>query len=493
MCAHVQALLEGKLALQNLMELVPPGFGKSTVVSVMAPAWRWIRQPSWRAIFASGNATVSLRDSMKCRDIVESQWYRRTFGIAWSLADDQNAKGFYRNTATGFRMAVSAGSKITGDRANAIFCDDALDASDCYSKAERDRVNFWWDAAYANRLSDMRTGTRCIIQQRLHPEDLAGHVLEVEGDQWEVLIIPQEWEESRRTVTSLGWTDPRTADGLLAFEARFSPSSIAAEKNRLGASGYVGQHQQRPAIAAGEVFKRAGLRLLTADALPKCSQVIVSVDSAFKTGEENDYSVAVVLGQFPQGIILLDIVRGRFAYPQLKQVITELGARIRPAALLIEDKASGQSLIQDLKQTTTLPVRPVSVDGDKLMRAHTIVPTWEAGRIHAVAGAPWLGEFLDELCTFPKAPHDDMVDAFVQGVRYLTQGPAYGGLVDYYKVAAQTAQASAKQESSGLSVKTSTTEAAAASPAKPAPAPIPPGIDHVSALLMRHGGRSRPL
>jgi phage terminase large subunit-like protein len=116
----------------------------------------------------------------------------------------------------------------------------------------------------------------------------------------------------------------------------------------------------------------------------------------------------------------------------LKGVITELAARINPSALLVEDKASGQSLIQDLEQSTALPVQAVEPDGDKLMRANICVPTWEAGRVHALAAAPWLDDFLDEVCTFPKAPHDDIVDALVQGLRFLTLAPG-AGLIDWYK------------------------------------------------------------
>ena len=146
----------------------------------------------------------------------------------------------------------------------------------------------------------------------------------------------------------------------------------------------------------------------------------ISIDSAFKTGEENDYSVAVVLGEFERGVFILDIVRGRLAYPQLRATMMELWVKWRARVVLVEDKASGQSLIQDLQQSTKLPVRPVKVDGDRLSRAHTVVPTWEAGRVYAPAGACFLPEFLAELTAFPKSAHDDQVDAFVQGVRYAT-------------------------------------------------------------------------
>ena len=434
MADHLEALLNGTLGKRNLMILVPPGFAKSTVVSVCAPAWRWIQKPAWRSIFASGNPAVATRDSVKCRAVIESKWYRRTFGPPWTLAEGDSLKTRYANTATGFRMALSSAARITGGRADSIFIDDPVDADDAYSESARDRVNDWFDQAFANRLNDLRNGTRCLIMQRLHQEDLAGHILSTAGSEWEVLCIPQEWEEGRRTTTSLGWTDPRTHDGDLAFPERFPRDVVAAERQRLGSSGFAGQHQQRPFDASGEVFKVGGLRLWPeSDELPKFSRLVISADTAFKTHEEADYSVAIVLGEFDRGVFVVDVVRGRFAYPLLKKTIEALGVKWRPYALLIEDKASGQSLIQDLQQTTRLPVIPVAVDGDKLTRAHVIVPTWEAGRIYALAGAPFLTELLAELTAFPKRPHDDQVDAFVQGVRHLTGWGHGRGMLEFIR------------------------------------------------------------
>ena len=419
-CDHVQALLEGRLAHNNLIVNVPPGSAKSTIVSVAAPAWRWVTQPTWRGIFASGNPAVVTRDSLRCRTVIESLWYRRTFGIAWELAEDANEKRRYLNSATGFRVALSSQAKVTGDRATGIFCDDPLDADDAYSEAERGSVNNWWDVAFANRLNDMRTGTRCIIMQRLHTQDLVGHLLAREAHQWELLRIPMLWEESQRLTTSLGWTDPRTKDGQLMDEVRFPQEVIDAERLRLAESGFAGQHQQRPFAAAGEVFRVGHLQLWPSEyMLPHFEQIVISLDTAFKTTETSDYSVGFVLGKFEQGIFLLDRARGRYSYPALRALVSEMSVRWRPAAVLIEDAASGQSLIQDLQHSSAFPVRAARPDGDKLSRAHTVVPTWEAARIFAPADAHWLSEFLEELHAFPKAPHDDQVDAFVQGVRYL--------------------------------------------------------------------------
>lgn len=432
-CDHVQALMDGRLGKRNLLINVPPGSAKSTVVSVMASAWMFMRNPAWRAIYASGNGTVSTRDSMKARDIIESAWYRQRFGITWQLADDQNEKRLFKTTATGFRLATTCGAKVTGDRAHSLFVDDPLDAADAYSKPAREAILNWWDQAFANRTSDPKTGTRCVIMQRLHVEDLAGHILATDRDNWEVLVIPQEWEESRRTTTSLGWTDPRTVEGELMFADRFDAVSLAGERARLGSSGYAGQHQQRPSIAEGELFLRKHVQYWPkSKPLPAFAQVVISLDCAFKPGQTSDYSACVALAQSDAGVFVLDVWRKRAAYPQLKATAIELAQHYGVAAVLVEDAASGQSLIQDLQQSTALPVRPVKVDGDKLVRANIIIPTWEANRIWLPEGAAWLDDFLEELHAFPKAAHDDQVDAFVQGVRFLSQRHG-AGLMDYYR------------------------------------------------------------
>lgn len=434
-CEHVEALLTGQLGKRNLIVTIPPGTMKSTIVSVAAPAWVWVNRPQWRGIFASGNPVVSVRDSLRCRSILDSHWYRQRFGISWQFAVDQNLKTIYANSASGFRNAVSSGSRITGSRADGLFVDDALDAADAYSENSRQSIIEWWRSAFANRLNDLQTGTRCVIQQRLHVDDLVGHILANEPDEWEVLTIPQEWEESRRFTSSLGWTDPRTDDGALMFPQRFPASVVAAERSRLGESGYQGQHQQAPFNAAGEVFKTGALQFWRRDeALPAFSRVIMSCDTAFKEKQTSDYSVAVILAEFSKGIFILDICRGRWGFPQLKATMEQLALKWKPMAVLIEDAASGQSLLQDFQQNTSFPIKAVRPDGDKLSRAHTVVPRWEAGRCYAMEGAAFLPEFLAELHSFPKSTHDDMVDAFVQGVRYLTSWGNKLGAIAYIEM-----------------------------------------------------------
>ncbi len=435
-CDHVQAFLEKRLDKRNLIINVPPGSMKSTIISVMSPAWMWLHNPSWRGLFFSGNESVGLRDSMKCRDIIESEWYQQTFQPTWKFEKDQNAKGHYRNTASGFRKAQSAGSRVTGDRASDIFCDDPLDAAEAFSKPARDSIITWWTQAASNRLNDLRTGGRCIIMQRLHEEDLTGYVLKYEPDDWERLIIRQEYELNSDK-TSLGWSDPRTVEGSLFFPERFPNDVIAIEKRRLGSYGYAGQHQQRPSASEGGLFKRADWSYYK-PLEPKelgITQIIQGWDTAFKTGEENDYSACITIGVSQNRYYILDLWKQKVEYPELKRTVVNQFEKWKPSLVLIEDKASGQSLIQELRRDTRIAIHPYKVDRDKIARANSVTPIHEAKLCYLPENTPWVSDFIESLSAFPTAPHDDDVDAFVMTLNYASRGGS--GLLQFMQLEAE--------------------------------------------------------
>ena len=305
---------------------------------------------------------------MKCRNVLESSWYRLAFRPKWEMARDQNAKGHYQNTKTGFRKAQPAGSKITGDRADDMFIDDPNDAAG--GKAERDQIITWWDDAASNRLNDLTTGHRCIIQQRLHADDLTGHILGRDAQDWAFLIIRQEYEKPQATdpdilPSPIGWVDPRRAEGELMFPARFPREVVESEKRVKGSSGYAGQHQQRPSAKEGEIFKRGFVKFYKA--IPAFTETFLSADTAFKTKEENDYSVILAAGRCEEvghaGLYILDRWKEKASYPDLKAKARTMGDAWHPDVFLIEDKASGQSLIQELRTCAGCYVNLKTMDG----------------------------------------------------------------------------------------------------------------------------------
>lgn len=436
LCAHVQAVLEGRERkgpwTQNLLINIPPGTMKSLVVSVFAPAWVWLWRPSWRAIFTSANPRVSLRDSVRCRDLLESDWYRKTFAAKWTMAEDQNAKGNFKNSEGGFRLAISVGSKVTGDRAHALFVDDPLDAADAPSKLAREAVTFWWDQALANRLADLQTDTRIVIMQRLHEEDLSGHLLAQGG--WEHLCLPMEFEVGAKKKTFLGWSDPRKKEGELLFSERFPESVLAVERKRMGSAGYAGQMQQRPAPTSGNKFQRTWWRFwsATGETLPRprgCSaappkklnlikpqfaEIIGSWDCAFKDTDGSDYVVGLTIGRIGADRYVLARFRDRVGFADTVRAIRQQRLDWPTVdAILVEDKANGSAVIETLSAELT-GIVAVNPSGGKEARAATLEPEVEAGNWYLPEGAEWLEEWVEEFATFPRGRHDDQVDACSQ-------------------------------------------------------------------------------
>lgn len=462
-CDHLQALLEDWMArqqdpsftqrLQQVVFNVPPGSLKSRIVSVYMPAWMWLRWPSWRAIFLSANPRVALRDSVYCRDVLRSDWYQQLFSPEWSLSEDQDAKGLFRNTAGGFRMALGFGSRITGDRGDCLIWDDPHDAEEVLSPVKREEVLNRWDSAIANRVNDLRSSTRIGIMQRLHEQDLTGHVLKQGG--WEHICIPMEHEppvcdcpSCKRGESVIGWRDPREKPGEVIQPERFTQDVLQAERIRLGSYGYAGQMQQRPTPAGGNMFPREWWRFwrptgMTPLRRPKgCDQtrpalelspdlgavdfdeVVQSWDFTFKDSDGSDYVCGGVWGRRGADKFLLHVVRRRMSFTDSVRAMREVSEAFPGAnAKYVEDKANGPAVISTLRNEIA-GIIPVEPSGSKVARASAIQPQVEAGNIYLPEHADWLEDFVGEFDAFPRGAHDDQVDMSSQAILKLTRPPS---------------------------------------------------------------------
>jgi predicted phage terminase large subunit-like protein len=448
-CDHVQAVITGDPEspgwVQNLMINVPPGTMKSLILAVFAPAWMWIDRPQWRVICASGNPRVVERDASKCRDLLKSEWYQRVFTPPWRFADDSDAKLLFRNTAKGFRQGVTVAAPITGDRADCLIIDDPNDAADVVSKAERDRVNYWYTYAFANRVNNLDRSTRLLIMQRLHEEDLTGYLRAQEPDNWASLIIPMEFEADGPSTkpTALGWVDWRYTEGESLCPIRFTEKALSGEKRRMGAAGYAGQYQQRPSPAEGNKFLRTWWRFYREDGqpvkqtrpkgcneydarvLPKVfDQVVESWDLTFKGALENDWVVGIKVGRVGADKYVLGRIRRKMGFGKSKEAVKEMHAR-PPLAweVCVEEKANGAGVIEELKAEIPglIGFNPKT---SKEERAAIMEPQVEAGNWFLPDGATWVDEWIDEFALFPNGKFDDQVDAASQATARLSQSSA---------------------------------------------------------------------
>ena len=474
MCDHIQAMLEGWIKSQktgiqypvrNLLTTVPPGSSKSRVTSVCAVAWMWGHFPSSRFLCFSSNPRVSIRDSMFCREIIKSEWYKAVFKPEWKIAEDQDAKGNYRNDAGGSRVAIGVGAKLLGERGDFIIVDDPHGSyEDVQSDLIRQGVLDWWDQIACNRLNNMVLGMRFGVMQRLHEDDWAGHILK--SGEWEHLCIPMEYVPGHRKMvpekteteikikwvnepTWLGWRDPRTLPGELLCPKRWTPEVLVAEKIRLRDAGYSGQNQQDPAAAEGNLFKEAWFRyyidggdhyvLGTANgerivSKKRIKRRFQTADFAFSTKESADYTVISTWDlTWANELILVHVRRGKWEDPDVEQILEADYALFRPFYVAIEKKQNGATILQRLGRHNRLRTRELLADVDKMTRARTAIVDMSNGIIFFPKNADWLEDCKKELKIFPNGSHDDFVDTLSYAV--IEKSSALSRILDYGRIA----------------------------------------------------------
>ena len=433
---HLEAVSFGQI--RNLIINVPPRHMKSLLVSVFWPAWEWIRWPERRWLYSSYGAQLSIRDSIKCRRLIESSWYQERWGDRFALTSDQNTKSRFDNDRSGYRIATSVGGAATGEGGDRNVCDDPHNVSEVESDAVRKATLDWFDVVMSTRVNDPRTAAKVVVMQRCHQRDLSGHLLAQGG--WEHLCLPAEYEGPTRA-TSIGWTDPRAEVNELLWPERFGPQEIGNLKISLGSYAAAGQLQQRPSPAGGGIFKRHWFRYfqprggnlppvivklpdgtqisLTAIEAPRqVDEQIQSWDCSFKDLDTSDFVVGQLWGRVGARFLLGDQVRGRMDCPGTVKAVQELTTKWpATAAILIEDKANGSAVIQML-QYEIPGILPVNPSGGKIARAQAVSPLVEAGNVYLPHPdyAPWVNDFIEECVQFPNGAHDDQVDSMTQAL-----------------------------------------------------------------------------
>lgn len=417
---EIERIAKGQPKDKDIIINIPPRSLKSTITTVMLNAWAWARWPHLKFIGASYGGDLAVELSTKTRRLLESDWYRRNWGDMVKFADDQNQKARYENTAGGVRKSVGVGSGLTGSGADCILIDDPLSPLDANSQAARDEHITWFKETAYSRLNDQTRGLRVVIMQRLHEEDLTGWLLRNQPDKWRHICLPatDEYPIAPEEVRA------NYKDGLF-FPSRFSRPVLTDAKTTMGIYGYSGQMGQSPVPAGGGIFKRDWFKRYRE--LPgKIHGYIWSWDTAGKTGEENDYSVGGLWALHDTGYYLVKVIRQRLEYPDLRRAVEDEFNAHRTNAVLVEDKSSGQAVLQDLKRSTDLPIIGRMTKGDKhatqdkVTRAHLASPTVEAGKVHIPEAAPWVADYISELTMFPNGAHDDQVDMTTQFINWIT-------------------------------------------------------------------------
>ena len=456
---HLQAVVDGDI--KRLIINIPPRCAKSSLTSVAFPAFTWAQRrksdtsgPGVQFLHASYSQILTLRDSTKCRRLIESPWYQGLWGDRFHLMADQNTKSRFDNDKGGSRLSTSVGSSLTGEGGNIIVVDDPNAAQEAHSEATIATTIEWWDGALSTRLNNAKTGAFVVIQQRLGEEDLTGHILSKEVGEWTHLCLPMRFEPERSFMTSIGWEDPRKEPGELLWPERFGEREVANLERQMGPWTSAGQLQQRPEPKGGGVIKREWWQLWEREKFPPLDYVMASLDTAYTTKTENDYSAMTVWGVFSggnQGAIANRVIgRDSETISMIKRTYTEEHPKVmmmfawqerlelhelvlkvsqtmkdyKVDKILIENKAAGISTAQEIRRLyghedfAVQLVDPKSQD--KLSRLYSVQHLFAEGLIFA-PDRTWADQVITQVSTFPKGKHDDLVDTVSMALRHLRE------------------------------------------------------------------------
>ena len=436
---HIEVIAEaleqcrtGKLP--RLIINLPPRSLKSHMTSVSFVAWLLGHNPATQVICASYAQDLADKLAMDCRSVVTSPWYESLFP-KMRLAMRRPAVNDFMTTERGFRLATSVGGMLTGRGADFIIIDDPLKPDEALSDSQRKTVNDWYDHTLISRLNNKRDGRIILIMQRLHEDDLVGHVLQ-QGD-WRVLKFPAiaQENETHRIQTPYGSKVFCRKEGE-ALHVKREPLEVLAQMREIqGEYNFSGQFQQAPSPLGGGIIKTHWLHFYQREELPQTFEyVFQSWDTANKSSELSDYTVGTSWGMQKNHLYLLHVLRKRMDYPELKRAVKQWAEEYRVRNILIEDRASGTQLIQDLIADGVHSVTRYQTQLDKVMRMRSVTSTFENGFVHLPAQAYWLPEYLHELAVFPNGRYDDQVDSTSQALDWFKSNSTEGvyGVHEYH-------------------------------------------------------------
>jgi len=457
-CDHLQAVWEGRIRYLIINE--PPRVGKSLVCSVLWPSWVWVKDAARRFITTSYSEDLASRDTKFAQHLIRSPLYQKFWGNDFALREKQAC--LLTNDQGGMRQTAGLGGGITGYGAWCVIVDDPNNVKGVETKSTRDSTNMVLGAVIPTRLDNQEKGAIVITQQRTHTEDGSGYILSKGMGHVVHLYLPMLFEEDHRCVTiplkdgDKPWTDPRTYEGEPLCKTRFPEKSINEIREGLPGEYYwAGQYQQRPAPQGGGIIRTEWFRSWEQDDYPSFYFTFQSWDTAFTASEASSYSACTTWGLFiyegVPNVMLLSMFRDKLVYPDLRHMVKRLYYNYHdiyfddpietdgpaPDMLMIEERASGYTLIQDLRElgigvTPFNPKRKGLLDSSKEARAAISSHLIEAGRVwlptHRAQDNPevfvypaYVRDFLSAAELFPRSDTRDIVDTMSMSLLWLRE------------------------------------------------------------------------
>jgi len=415
---------------KRLIVEIPPRHSKSVHVSELLPAWILGHNPDLRIILASYSSGLSAAFSRRVRNTIETERYGMVFPGTRLARDSRSAQVWDIAGRHGGMIAAGVGSGITGHGADVLIIDDPVkDRQAAESTTIREATWDWYTSTARTRLHP--GGVIIVCQTRWHYDDLAGRLLEGKDDE-----DKEDWTEVKFPALAIGDGDVlgrQVGDPL--WPERYSADELRVIKAEVGTRDWTSLYQQEPTDEEGAIFPLKWWKYYDPDRFVFNTRfrTVQFWDTAFKEDEANDYSVGATWTKNPNGDVMArDWFKKRLQFPELKRAVIAQYDKWRPDIVYIEDKGSGQSLIQELRNTG-LPIRAYKPDGSKEVRAHAVTPYIENGTVFLPERHPLLAEFLEEHGKFPAGKHDDMVDTTTMALelmaRRVASMPNLGGAV----------------------------------------------------------------
>ena len=391
---------------------MPPRHTKSEFASVYFPAWIIGKFPKLKIMQVSHNTELAVRFGSKVRNIIDSSDYKQIFGDV-KLREDSKAKGRWETNQGGEYYAAGVGASITGRGADLLIIDDPHTEQDSMSDLAMERAYDWYTSGPRQRLQP--GGSILLVMTRWAEDDLTGRLLkaqkEPKADSWKTISFPAI-----------------LPDGKPVWSEYWELSELEKIKASLPVRNWSAQYMQEPTSEEGAIIKREWWQPWKEEHIPNLIHVIQSYDTAFSKKETADYSAITTWGVFypdevTPNIILLDAIRGKYDFPELKVVAMDAYKYWEAESVIIEQKASGEPLTQEFRRMG-IPVIPFvpSKGNDKFTRVNSVAPIFESGAVWFPYGETFSDEVIEECAAFPHGANDDYVDSMTQALLRYRQG-----------------------------------------------------------------------
>jgi len=454
-CEHLQAVADGEI--RKLILNISPRCLKTITTCVTFPAWVWAQPvpgptvgPTVSFLCGSYNRDLSMDATVKCRQLINSPWYQDRWASRFALSDIQATKQLFVNDKGGRYLSTSVSGGTLGRGADIIIADDLNDAQDALSEASLEGTLNYWNTVLRTRLNNPKTGAFIVIQQRLAENDVTGHILEKNAEDWVHVMIPMRYEPERSFHTVIGWKDPRTQAGELMWPERFGEAETKSLESDLGPWAACGQLQQRPEPKGGGIIKREWWKLWEHDSYPPMDFVLATLDTAYTEDQMNDPSGMIIWGifsgdvkaattriidadgtphrmnstysEFAPHVMCMYGWTARLELHDLVEKVAQTCVKLKVDLLMIENKASGISVSQEIRRLYWRERFGIELfdpkSQDKVARLYSVQHLFAEGIVYG-PDRPWMEQIITQVGAFPRAKHDEFADLTSMGLRKL--------------------------------------------------------------------------